>query len=609
MKIEILTRCTRPSLLTQVRESIVKSYDNIFSFSDCPEIDLTWRIIFDTSGNDKLDAKLLSTLNSDDTLRIYCHFWEGIPGDFGHTLLNRAIELAHKNSWIYILDDDNEMHEDFLSKISSIVQRVKSEGIIFSQKVGGVDFSKVDVREAKPENVKISQIDMGQFILKRTLFDTVKFETMNYVADGVLIEKLYSMYPDKFYFENSILCYYNSLQKTSKSYMLPRVLLLGSKNTDLKSKKIADFESNDLNIVTADDEDTVDKIISHDPDSIITIGESFSDFPTLCTQQPDIRLRWSHLDNEDNAGDVAYSCAMNYILTSHDQDMVSVFTPIFNTKSKLYRTYESVKQQTYVNWEWVLVNDSTDVETLRIAEEIASKDPRVKVFDFKEKTKGLIGESKYRACCMTKGKFLVELDHDDVILPHALQAIVDAFDKYPDAGFAYTDCAEIREDYESMMYGDGFAFGYGSYRVENYYGKDFQIADTPNINPLTIRHIVGVPNHTRVWRRETYFAIGGHNRRLSITDDYELIVRTFLVTKMIKISKGCYLQFHHENNSQNATRSDIQRRVRTIAAFYNEKIKNRFTELGVNDWAYNPRGDWNVVPLRGEDEKFVNYVI
>jgi hypothetical protein len=133
-----------------------------------------------------------------------------------------------------------------------------------------------------------------------------------------------------------------------------------------------------------------------------------------------------------------------------------------------------------------------------------------------------------------------------------------------------------------------------------------KIADTSNINPLTIRHIVGVPNHFRAWRRKAYFESGCHNRRLSIADDYELIIRTFLITKFVKVKRGCYFQFYHGENSQDRTRADIQRRVRTISYFYRDKIKARFEELGKHDWAYEEHT--LSTPKFGDEEGYVNYI-
>ena len=154
-------------------------------------------------------------------------------------------------------------------------------------------------------------------------------------------------------------------------------------------------------------------------------------------------------------------------------------------------------------------------------------------------------------------------------IPICQKTIIDASNKYPDAGFIYTDSVELDENNNSMTYGEGFCFGYGKYRKEFLYGKNWDVIDSANINPKTIRHIVGVPNHVRTWRRDVYFSVGGHNRDLAIADDYELIVRTFLKTKFVRVSKLGYLQYiYHNTNGRNThdlSRADIQRRVRSIS--------------------------------------------
>jgi len=593
MKLNVLTRCTRVQNLQRVE-------DTIFNSSSLHGVEIKWSIIFDTSVIPSIDTEIFEKYSGHDL-----KFWKGTPGDMGHMLLNRAIDGISGDEWLYVLDDDNTMHEDFLEEISKAVSdNPSTEAIIVSQFVGGKDFSGVQVREALPENVKVQKIDMAQFVLKKSVLGEKRLVPMTYVADGMLIEDLYNTCPMKFTFLNKILCNYNALLG-GKSYTLPRVSTRGECSTDLKSMKIADFESNDLNIERLEEKSLVD----HDPDCILSFGETYENYHDLLSTSPDMKLRWVHIPHENfETGEVAYRCAMNYILkTSMENEMISVFTPIHKTREKLRRTYSSLEYQTYNNWEWVIVDDSEDAETTRIAEEIASKDPRVRIYNFKQKSKGIIGEAKYRACMLSRGKYLAELDHDDMLLPRALEKVHKAFTDFPDAGFVYTDCAEISEDYSSLMYGEGFAFGYGKYRDEEHLGMNFKIAVTPNINPVTIRHIVGVPNHLRVWKKSDYMAVGGHNRRLSIADDYELIVRTFLHTKMVRVPEGCYLQFHHGGNSQNATRSDIQRRVRTIASFYSLQIKERFESLGKEDWAFD-KNIGTVEKRTGKNEEFVNYI-
>lgn len=394
---------------------------------------------------------------------------------------------------------------------------------------------------------------------------------------------------------------------------LPRVVLIG-----LNDYKSNEGESIDLNLITLlNDHDLVGVLVKFNPDSIITIGGCSDDFSNLSQQSLDVRRRWVHLENEPtNLGEIAYQCASNYILNPEDRltPLISFFTPVHNTGERLLRTFESIKHQTYNNWEWVIVNDSSLDDagfTLGIAERIAESDCRVKVYDFKVKSGGIIGEAKYRAASLCKGTYLMELDHDDYLLPDAAYSMVAAFQRYPECKFVYSDCAEIDENHRSMIYGENFAFGYGSYSAASYRGRIYQVANSPNVNPKTIRHIVGVPNHFRAWEKNFYLAIGGHNRRLTIADDYELLVRTFLNTKFVRIPKLLYLQFIHDSNTQNKTRREIQRRVNTISHFYNDQIRDRFVELGRIDWAYafNKNDPLSCPSQFGDDEHAVNEVM
>lgn len=599
----IITRCSRTKNLLKVKDSIFNQSGNVI-----------WYVYFDTTILKDIDAELLSELQDD---RIKLFFKKSIPGDYGHQFINDAINNI-SNGWVYILDDDNILHEDFISNLTKYIsENPNKKAFIFDQKVDGKDFTKLNIRLAKPENMKVQHIDMAQFLLKRDLISDKRLKLGDYKADGYFIEDVYKSSPEDFFFINQILCYYNYLTGSKMPPSLPKVLLLGE-NHELKSKKLLDYEDDRLNVKFINDSDINKSLSSFNPDSIVSIGDSFENFPNLSMQSLDIRRRWIHTESyNSDLGNYAYLASMNYILSPNDSEnpLISFFTPIYNTGQKLIRTYQSLRNQTYTNWEWVVVNDSTDEgKTLKIVEELAKNDSRIKLYDFRQKSGGVIGESKYRAASLCSGKWIMELDHDDVLTDMAGELMVKAFKLYPDCKFVFSDCAEIDENHNSLTYGDGFSFTYGKYRKELYRGREYQVAICQNMNPITTRHIVGVPNHFRAWEREFYHSIGGHNRRLTIADDYELILRSFLKTRFVGIRKLLYLQFFHNsdtlNNTQNSTRADIQRRVRTISSFYNIRIKERFEELGIEDWAFkeNPNNPLLAKPRYGDEEGAANYI-
>lgn len=220
---------------------------------------------------------------------------------------------------------------------------------------------------------------------------------------------------------------------------------------------------------------------------------------------------------------------------------------------------------------------------------IAKQDHRIQVFKPGEHS-GVIGKVKSWACSLAKGAVLVELDHDDELTDYALDHVIRGFAQYPEAGFLYTDCAEIHPDRTSHTYRDGWAFGYGSYAEVEYRGRRYQSGSAGNINAKTIRHIISAPNHIRAWRRSCYEAIGGHNKKLHVADDYEILVRTFLKTRMVRVPKLCYFQ-HIGNTAQQERNRDIHRHVRSIRLHYDRMIHQRLLELGCDDFAWDERNN------------------
>ena len=613
MKISVITRCTRLENLLEVGESVNVGFDLL---------DVDWHIIFDTSVLRDIPTTLIDSLKSKANAKL--HFIRGKEGDLLYPQSMQVIR-GIKEGWIIYIDDDNIQHENYYPLMLEAIEdkrwvdnETDKKIVIGKQFVNFKDFTGLEYRDAAPEHTRYQHIDLAQITWHWTVFKDYEF-IGDYAADGKLIEIIHNDHPEWFMFLDDVTCYYNYLVKPHEGFV-PKVLYVGPGKPKLKSKQFEEYEDSSLRVLHVENDKDIAKVISDfKPDSILTVSkDSMKENKELCGMSLEIRNKWFNVESADDvveAGNTAYHVAMNGMINNQVlENYVSWFTPIYNTGEKLRLTYQSLVSQTNPNWEWVLVNDSNDGhETISIAEEIASIDPRVKLYDFNTKSSGIVGEAKYRAAVLCRGELLAELDHDDYLTPDATEMLYDAMHKFPDAGFYYTDSAEVDQNWESLTYGGGFAMGYGAYRDESALGMDFKVQVTPNLNPKTIRHIVGVPNHIRAWRRNLYYQIGGHNRGLSIADDYELLVRTFLNTKMCRIQKLGYIQFIYDDasgtNTHNSSRRDIQRRVRTVADYYSEAITKRFEDLGLEDWAAGVPGQLVAdVPSRFDDEECaVNY--
>jgi len=375
---------------------------------------------------------------------------------------------------------------------------------------------------------------------------------------------------------------------------LPIICIFGRDDLKLVTPIWEDHEEKGLDCRCYPSDSNFEQVLIQDrPHVIITIG-NLSSYPNLIRAPFEIRKRWIHYDilpDLSQVGVDAYNCYLTNIFNDQgadDNPLVTVFTPAYKTGEKIYRPFLSLKEQTYTNWEWIIVDDSDDDEkTFNMLSNLAKKDHRIQVFKPWEHS-GIIGKIKNWACSLGKGHILVELDHDDELTDYALCYVVKGFKQFPEAGFLYTDCAEIFEAGSNFTYREGWAFGYGSYTDVEYKGKLYKSGNAPNINARTIRHIISTPNHIRAWRKSFYESIGGHNKELHIADDYEIMVRTFLKTRMVRVPKLCCLQ-HIGNTTQQVRNRDIHRHVRSIRVHYDRIIHDRFIELGCEDFIWDEK--------------------
>ena len=380
----------------------------------------------------------------------------------------------------------------------------------------------------------------------------------------------------------------------SRGEKLPVICIFGPERFELVTPQWEDYEEKSLDCRFYSSDSKLERIlIQHKPQVFITTGKR-SSFANLMKAPLEIRKRWIHYDTLPDLtqlGMDAYDFYLKNVFSgqgTNGDPLVSVFTPAYRTGEKIYRPFLSLKEQTYSNWEWIIVDDSDDGgETFRMLKRLAKKDHRIQVFKPWEHS-GMIGKLKNWACSLGKGHILVELDHDDVLTDYALDCVVKGFRQFPDAGFLYTDCAEIFEDGTNFSYRKGWAFGYGSYTDVEYRGRLYKSASAGNINAKTIRHIVSCPNHIRAWRKPFYESIGGHNKELHVADDYEILVRTFLNTRMIRVPKLCYIQYIG-STTQRARNKDIHRHVRSIRAHYDRMIHDRLLELGCDDFIWDEK--------------------
>ncbi|MFY4808007.1 glycosyltransferase family 2 protein [Aliarcobacter butzleri] len=112
---------------------------------------------------------------------------------------------------------------------------------------------------------------------------------------------------------------------------------------------------------------------------------------------------------------------MNKTLRIDDLQMnlVSIITPSYNSLKFISQTIESVLNQTYRQWEMLIVDDCSADKSNELIEEYCKKDSRIKLIKL-EKNIGP-ANARNKGIKQAKGKYIAFLDSDDIWLPTKLE--------------------------------------------------------------------------------------------------------------------------------------------------------------------------------------------
>lgn len=219
----------------------------------------------------------------------------------------------------------------------------------------------------------------------------------------------------------------------------------------------------------------------------------------------------------------------------------SVFTPS-HSPAYLDECYQSVLAQSRDDWEWNIVLNGDATSWTPVPE-----DPRVRVVTRPDIVG--VGAAKAAACELSAGEILVELDHDDLLMPNALESLAAAFDREPDASLVYSDWAQVQEDgsADDWTYREGLGWEYRT--VETPAGKRKAAVTLPP-TPHNVSLIWFAPNHVRAFRRWAYQAVGGYDPARLILDDQDLMSRLYQIGPFVRVDECLYIQRMHPLNTQ-----------------------------------------------------------
>ena len=206
--------------------------------------------------------------------------------------------------------------------------------------------------------------------------------------------------------------------------------------------------------------------------------------------------------------------------SSEQQPLISIVMPVHNTPRPWLRdAVDSVRSQSYRNWELVIVNDgSTLLETREYLDKL--DEPRVSILNLTSSS-GISGATNF-GIEASRGDIVALMDHDDMLAKDALAHVVTAFSQQQ-ADLVYSDETVFNDDMDSLSSG--------------YFGSPIL---KPDYSPdLLLSH--NYVTHFLAARKELIEAVGGLRSEFDGAQDYDLILRlTELTDNIIHIAEPLY---------------------------------------------------------------------
>lgn len=206
-----------------------------------------------------------------------------------------------------------------------------------------------------------------------------------------------------------------------------------------------------------------------------------------------------------------------------NKPLVSILMPAYRSPQYIKHAIDSVVNQTYGNWELIIVDDCSGDGTWEIAKMLSMQDSRIKVHQ-NETNIGVV-KNRAKAYTLSVGDLIGHLDNDDLLERYALEEMVRAFVQFNDVMLFYTDLAQISAEGKHQLYSESKTF------------------DPHALHQHGWRHF-------GVYRRSVMNSIEGYNEKLiSGCEDGDLFMQIAEKFVVVRIPKILYFYRAHPGNN------------------------------------------------------------
>jgi len=214
---------------------------------------------------------------------------------------------------------------------------------------------------------------------------------------------------------------------------------------------------------------------------------------------------------------------------------ISVIMSVYNGETYLKEAIESVIEQTFQNWELIIINDCSTDSTAQILADFSLKDERIKVYTNEVNLK--LPASLNKAISLCCGKYIARMDADDICLPNRLEKQYKFMEENQDVALSSCRFMTVKNG----VYSSGGAGG----RCDNKALRAMLLVANPILHP-------GVIAKAEVMKKFNY------DTTLTCTEDLELWIRMVMENQKIQILPECLLIYRLHDKQITSTTLERQ---------------------------------------------------
>ena len=272
---------------------------------------------------------------------------------------------------------------------------------------------------------------------------------------------------------------------------------------------------------------------------------------------------------------------------------VSVVIPAYNAQRYLRESVESVLQQSFKDFECIVVDDGSTDRTPAIIDELAARDPRVRRLTIEH---GGIVKGLNAGVEAARGQYIVRTDADDICLPNRFERQVRFLDDHPDCVLAGSKVTLV-DPYNSTLWDVEVKANHEQIEAELLRGNGWAV-----IHPSTLL------------RRDAMLAVGGYRAEYEWVEDLDLFLRMGQIGRLANLQEPL-LRYRQHFASVNRTRLELQvertrraalegyaRRGQSPPADFQVKVGTSMTRAEqIQSWLHQARHirNWKVARRHG----------